>query len=269
MVEVVSVSDRLTKQKDLVRKQFAIQARAYPSTGKFRQTEKAQPIIDLARPTLRDNALDVASGWGFVALALSPLLGSVIGIDLTPEMVELAKMLAAGNAVSNAFFQVGDVENLPFASGTFDLVTCRAAFDHIDTPEKALREMKRVLGPSGRIVLYEFVAPAAPDKAAFYNRIEGARDPSHLHSMTMEEYRSLFQKCGLEERGRVVNLLKREFEAWMSYADAGDDTRQQVRSLLLDSIKGDRAGLAPRLQGGVLSFTHTCVAWLLVPTGPG
>jgi ubiquinone/menaquinone biosynthesis C-methylase UbiE len=267
MVDVVSLSNPLTDQKDLVRKQFAIQARAYPSTARFRHAEKAEPIIDLAKPTARDTALDVASGWGFVALALAPRLASVIGVDLTPEMVELAKKLAAGNAASNAGFQVGDAENLPFVSGTFDLVTCRAAFDHLADPEKTLREMKRVLGPSGRMVLYEFVAPAAPEKAAAYNRIEGARDPSHLRSMTVEEYRNLFLKCGLEERGRVVNLLKRDFEAWMSYADAPDDKRQQVRSLLLDSIKGDRAGLAPRLQGGVLSFTHTCVAWLLVPAG--
>src|SRR5262249_23720152 len=152
---------------------------------------------------------------------------------------------------------VGDAEALPFNSETFDLVLCRAAFDHLGDPEKALREMKRVLTPAGRIVLYEFVAPADPDKAAFYNKIESARDPSHRRSLTVEEYRNLILGCGLEERGRVITLLKREFEPWMSYADSSAETRQKVRSLLLDSIKGDRAGLAPRLQGGVLSFTHT------------
>jgi ubiquinone/menaquinone biosynthesis C-methylase UbiE len=265
MLDLISATDRLTVQKDLVRKQFAIQAQAYPSTASLRHAEKAEPIIDLARPTAGDYALDVASGWGFVALSVAPLLGSVIGVDLTPEMVDLAKKLAAGKAISNASFQVGDAENIPFASGTFDLVTCRAAFDHLSDPEKALQEMKRVLTPSGRIVLYEFVAPATPEKAASFNRIESARDPSYLRSLTVEEYRNLFKKCGLEERGRVVNLLKREFEAWMSYSDAGGETRRQVRSLLLEAIKGDRAGLAPRIQRGVLSFTHTCVAWLLVP----
>ena len=63
----------------------------------------------------------------------------------------------------------------------------------------------------------------------------------------------------------MVNLLKRDFETWMSVADADDSMRREVRALMLDSIKGDRAGLAPRLQQGVLSFTHTCVAWLLSP----
>lgn len=265
MLDFASVSDRLSNQKELVRKHFAIQALAYPSTAGSRHAEKARPMIELAKPAAHEFALDVASGWGFITLAVAPLVHSVIGIDLTPEMVDLAKKLAKGSAVSNATFQVGDAEDLPFKAGTFDLVLCRAAFDHLGDPEKALREMKRVLAPAGRIVLYEFVAPAASDRAFFYNRIETARDPSHLRSYTVEQYRHFIRECGLEESGRVINLLKREFESWMSYADASDETRQEVGSLLLESIKGDRAGLAPRLQGGVLSFTHTCVAWLLVP----
>jgi len=263
MMPLVQVPGRLREHKELVRKLCATQV--CPTTASFRQAQKAQPMLELAKPTPSECVLDVASGWGFVALAFAPLVRSVVGIDLTPEMVDLAKQLAKGSGVSNADFQVGDAEDLPFRPETFDIVSCRAAFDHLDDPEKALREMKRVLIPSGRIVLYEFVAPAVCDKAAFYNKIESLRDPSHVRSLTVGEYRNLIHKCGLEENGRVVNLLRRDFESWMSYVDSSNESRKQIWALLLDSIKGDRAGLAPRLQGGVLSFTHTCVAWLLVP----
>jgi SAM-dependent methyltransferase len=258
------VPDPVTERKDLIRKHFAIQARAYAGTAAL-LPEKAQPMLELARPGPDDAILDVACGWGFVALAFAPFVRSIIGVDLTPEMVDLAKRLAQGKGVSNVDYRIGDAEDLPFGAGTFDLVTCRAAFDHLGDPEKALLEMKRVLAPSGRIVLYEFVAPALPEKATIYNKIEGCRDPSHLRSLTVLEYRNLIGKCGLEECGRVINLLRRDYETWMSVADASDPARQQVRALLLNSIKGDQAGLAPRLQGGVLSFTHTCVAWLLAP----
>src|SRR6185295_9562116 len=129
MLDVASVSDRSIDQKELVRSHFAIQARAYPSTARSRLVEKAQPMIELAMPTGHEVALDVASGWGFVALAVAPRVRSVIGIDLTPEMVELAKKLAEGISTSNVDFQVGDAEDLPFKAGTFDLVLCRAAFD--------------------------------------------------------------------------------------------------------------------------------------------
>jgi len=254
----------LIDHKALVRKQFAAQARKYEATVRFRHAEKAQPMIELAKPTLGDSVLDVASGWGFVALAFAPRVRSVRGVDLTPEMVGLAKELAKRRGHSNVEYEIGDAEDLPFEANTFDLVTCRAAIDHLDHPEKALREMRRVLTPSGRIVLYEFVAPPDPQKAAHYNKIERLRDPSHVRSLAMEEYQNLIVTGGLEEQGKVINLLRREFEPWMSYADASEETRKEVRANLLDSIQGDRTGLGPRVQGGVLWFTHTCVAWLLV-----
>lgn len=264
---VMPVPDQFADPKDLVRKHFALEALAHGAYPKFRRAEKAQPIIELAKPSARDVVLDVASGWGFVAMALAPLVRSVLGIDLTPEMVRLAKTLAQESGAANLDYQIGDAEDLPLHAGRFDLVTCRAAFDHLADPGKALHEMKRVLAPGGRIVLYEFVAPAEPRKAALYNRIETARDPSHLRSLTVEEIRTLIRNCRLDEAGRVVNLLKREFDPWISGSGAGDDARDRVRALLEESIPGDRAGLAPRLQRGVLSFTHTCVAWLLTPRG--
>jgi SAM-dependent methyltransferase len=264
MTGVTSVPDHLSERKNLVRQHFALQARSHARTPTL-FAEKAQAMLDLARPEPEEAVLDVACGWGFVALAFAPFARSIIGVDLTPEMVDLARTLAREGGFSNVEYQRGDLEALPFGSGTFDLVTCRAAFDHLGNPQKALGEMKRVLAPSGRIVLYEFVAPALPEKAALYNKIERSRDPSHLRSLTVDEFRTLIRTCGLEERGKVVNLLKRDFEAWMSVAGAGDAEKQTLRSLLLDSIKGDQAGLAPRLQGGKLTFTHTCVAWLLTP----
>ena len=82
----------VSERKDLIRKQFAIQARTYPSTARL-LAEKAQPMLDLARPEPDESALDVASGWGFVALALAPFVRSVIGVDLTPEMLARARDL--------------------------------------------------------------------------------------------------------------------------------------------------------------------------------
>ena len=75
---------------------------------------------------------------------------SVIGVDLTPEMVDLATKLAKERGFPNVDCRRGDAEELPFETGRFDLVTCRAAFDHLASPEKALSEMKRVVArPDG------------------------------------------------------------------------------------------------------------------------
>lgn len=252
---------------DRVRRQSAIQALAYTETFPSRLVERVTPMMDLAKPTMWDSVLDVACGWGLVSLAFAPHARSVTGVDLTPEMLELAKKVATQKGVSNVEFQIGDVENLKFDPGSFDIVTCRAALDHFSGPEKALREMKRVLSPSGRIVLYEFVAPADLEKAHFYHQIETSRDPSHLWSSSIHDFEALFIRCGLEERGRVINLLKRDFDAWMSSGGTDKEGVARTRELIERTIPGDRAGLGPRIRGGKLGFTQTCVAWLLVPQG--
>jgi SAM-dependent methyltransferase len=226
-------------------------------------------MIELAHPVPEDSVLDVATGWGFVALAFAPLVRSVIGVDLTPEMVTLAKEVVRERGASNVDVQVADAEELPFGPGAFHLVTSRAAFDHLADPEKALREMKRVLDPGGRMVLYEFIAPSDLEKAHFYHEIEQARDPSHLWSSSLHEFEALFLKCGLLVQERVITLLKRDFDSWMSTVDRVGGKEEKVRHLLEESIHGDRAGLAPRLRGGKLTFTHRQVAWSLSPRGTG
>lgn len=80
---------------------------AYPGGGTNRAIEKIQPMVELAKPTMWDSVLDVASGWGFVALAFAPRVRSVTGIDLTPEMVQLGEKLAKERDVSNVDFKKG------------------------------------------------------------------------------------------------------------------------------------------------------------------
>ncbi len=253
--------------RDLIRKQFALQARAQALTGHLRREERVTPMIELARPRPSDRVLDAACGWGFVLQAFAPHVRSGVGVDLTPEMIELARTLAGARKIANVEFRVGDVEALEFAPGSFEIVTCRASFDHFCDPERALGEMKRVLAPGGRIVLYEYVAPADGEKARRYQEIELLRDPSHVRSSSVEQYEALFRGCGLEERGRVTTLFKRDFEEWMAPVQPDAETKSRTRKLLEDAITGDAAGLGVRQRWSRITFTHKCIAWCLAPRG--
>jgi ubiquinone/menaquinone biosynthesis C-methylase UbiE len=250
---------------ELLRKQFAVQARVYPRTAQYRHLESVVPMIELGRPDLSDRLIDVASGWGFVALAFAPLVKSVVGVDLTPEMVDLAQKLAAERGVANVEYQTGEVEDLRFGPASFEIATCRFTFHHFGDPKKALREMKRVLTPDGRVVLYDYLASSDEKKAKRLNEIESARDPSHVQTYSDPEFHRLFRACGLEVKGRIVTLMKRHFLHWMSFVDASDGVVKKTRKLLEDSMEGNKAGLGIRERQGDLSFTHTCVAWLLRP----
>ncbi|HXX93942.1 MAG TPA: methyltransferase domain-containing protein, partial [Planctomycetota bacterium] len=100
--------------KDLLRKQFAAQARIHAKTIQFRRTENVAPMIDLAHPKASDRLIDVATGWGFVPLAFAPLVQSVTGVDLTAEMVALARKVASDRGVKNVEYVEGDAEDLKF-----------------------------------------------------------------------------------------------------------------------------------------------------------
>ncbi len=255
----------LKAHKELLKRQFAVQAKAHPRTAKYRHTENVMPLIELAKPRAADRLLDVACGAGFVVLSFAPHVKSASGVDLTPEMVELARKGAAERGFANVEYVEGDAEDLRFGPASFEIVTCRLTFHHFSQPEKALFEMKRVLTPDGRIVLTDFLAPSDEKKADRLNEIESARDASHVRMYSDREFHALFKKCGLEVKGRIVTLWKRDFEPWMAFLDSGEAALKKVRKMLLDSVDGNKAGLGVRERAGLLTFTHTCAAWLLVP----
>ena len=255
--------------KDLIRKQFGIQAKHHTQTVKFRRGENVVPMIDLAEPKETDRLLDVASGPGHVATEFSGKVRAVVGVDLLAEMNAMARKRVADKGITNIEFIEGDAEDLKFPDGSFEIVTCRFTFHHFRDPVRALSEMKRVLVPGGRIVLYDFLASAEEEKAAVHNDIERARDPSHVRIYRLDQFLELFEKTGLSETGRVTTLLRRNYEEWMSYLGADKELLDQVRKKFEASVEGDATGLGVRFADGKIVFSHTCVCWRLAakPTG--
>ncbi len=251
------------RHRELLRKHFAAQARVHPKTVRYRHAENVAPMMGLAQPLRTDRLLDVACGWGFVPLEFRPHVASATGVDLVPEMVDLARKVARERGAGDIRYVRGDAEALDFPRGSFDIVTCRLTFHHFGRPLRALSEMRRVLAPGGRIVLYDYLASADRRRAKRHNGIERMRDPCHVKIYSVREFRSFFGRAGLKEQGRVVTLMKRDFDPWMDFVDADAERRRKVRRLLEESMEGNAAGLGPRLREGRLVFTHTCVAWLL------
>ncbi|MCZ7435221.1 class I SAM-dependent methyltransferase [Micromonospora sp. WMMC241] len=99
--------------------------------------------------------LEVAPGPGYLAIELARLGAyRITGLDVSRTFVALAGEAArrAGVVVD---FRQGDVHDLPFPAGAFDLVVCQAAFKNFVRPVRALDEMHRVLRPGGRAVIHD------------------------------------------------------------------------------------------------------------------
>ncbi len=99
-----------------------------------------------------DRVLDVATASGNTALAAARRRAIVTGVDITPALLERAKLRAAAESLI-VNFQPGDATALPFGDGAFDVVMSTFGSIFAPDPEKTAAEMSRVCRPGGKIAL--------------------------------------------------------------------------------------------------------------------
>jgi demethylmenaquinone methyltransferase/2-methoxy-6-polyprenyl-1,4-benzoquinol methylase len=113
---------------------------------------------------LQGTVLDVACGTGDMVLELQKHGCTVTGVDLSEEMLAIAK-----RKVENGMWKVADAEHLPFPDDSFDAVTCAFGVRNFVHLEQGLKEMLRVLKPGGRMVILELATPDSKLIRPFYN----------------------------------------------------------------------------------------------------
>lgn len=107
----------------------------------------ALEMVECAVPRA-SKVLDVGCGTGEMAATLMHSGYEVWGLDIAEPMIRHARHRCASNQ-----FHVGDIERLPFADNTFDAVVCLGIIEYLDSDERALREIRRILKPGGSAVL--------------------------------------------------------------------------------------------------------------------
>lgn len=122
-------------------------------------------LIARARLTAPDRVLDLASGTGDLAFLALPHVTRVVALDVTHRMLVLAKQKAVSARVG---FVTGDMTALPFPDGAFTVITTGYGLRNVPDLPQAIREMRRVLAPGGRLLSLDFNRPDPPLVRAVY-----------------------------------------------------------------------------------------------------
>ncbi|MEV3874153.1 methyltransferase domain-containing protein [Streptomyces sp. NPDC049906] len=173
--------------------------------------------------------LDVCCGSGVVGGAFRGRVGESIGLDLTPEMVELA---------STRLDRVdqGTVYDLPYPDASFDLVVTREVLHLLPRPERPLSEIFRVLRPGGQFIVGQIV-PYADEDAYWMYRVFKKKQPL-LHQMFSErEFRELLLGAGFGGLVMEEYLLWESIDRWIDTHETSPSHRREIQRLFHQAPK--------------------------------
>lgn len=238
--------------REAIVEQFTRQAVPFATAPSIRDEAALRLVVEFSECGPADTVLDVACGPGILACAFARIARHVTGIDITPAMLERARLLQAEQRLTNVTWREGDVLPLPFADASFTVVVSRFAFHHLLDPGAVLKEMRRVCAPGGTVMVID--SAPAPDKADAFNAMERLRDPSHTRALPVVEHLALFAQAGLGEPRRTFYRLEGELESLLSRSFPRPGDAERIRALFRAALADDALDVQARRVGEQIHY---------------
>jgi SAM-dependent methyltransferase len=228
---------------------WSAQARNWANFLERFHTPLYKSVFDRVGISHDTRLLDVGCGAGLAAQLAAELGAQVTGIDAAAALIEIAReRVPAGD------FRVGDMEELPYADASFDVVTDFNSIQHAANPVAALSEAKRVTREGGRIAMViwgrqddcEHVAVMTAVRALLPQRPAGTSSPFGLSEPGRLE--ALLERVGLlaDDSGEIASTFAWHDDetAWRAISSAGPTVmavryagEEKVKQVVLDSLK--------------------------------
>lgn len=200
-------------EKENVKQVFGKNKDAYITSTTHANKDDLQKLVEWINPNNTMTALDIATGGGHVAKVLSTQVRTVFSTDITKEMLENTSHYLQD--YPNIYFIIADAESLPFLDNSFDIVTCRIAAHHFPNIEAFIKEVHRVLKPSGRFLFIDNIAAEMDEYDCFINKLEKIRDYSHVRSHKISEWKIMFDKYDMQLLREVQRRKTLPFHEWV------------------------------------------------------
>lgn len=182
-----------------------------------------------------ETVVDLGSGGGFDCFLASQEVGpagQVIGVDMTPEMVETARENATTNDATNVEFRLGEIEHIPVADSSVDVIISNCVVNLSPDKPQVFREAYRVLRPGGRLAISDVVLTAEPpadfrtDPESVAACVGGASSIPALEAMLDE---AGFTEISIEPKAESAAFIRE----W-------DDERDLSEYLVSATIEGEK-----------------------------
>lgn len=237
---------------ELIIDQFTKQAAPFANLAAHSHEEAFKLLFALSNASEKDTVLDVACGPGLLTCEFAKVTSHVTGIDITPAMIEQAKILQQQKGLKNITWDIGDVTHLPYDDASFSLVVTRYSFHHMVDPASVLSEMKRVCIPYGHIAIVD-VTPQV-DKIGAYNHVEKLRDPSHVRALSFAELVEMIEKAGLVDHKVGFYKLDVELEKILQASFPKLEDVNKIRQLFAEDVKKDTLGVGSYYKENIIHF---------------
>lgn len=244
----------MSSHRELTIEQFTRQAAPFAQSKGHTDDGSLRLLIEMAELSADETVLDVACGTGIVACAFARTARRVTGVDLTPAMLEQARLLAAQLGLTNLSWREGDIETLPFPDASFTVVLSRYAFHHFLNPGVVLAEMKRVCQPGGRILIVD--AFISPEVSEAFNGFEKLFDPSHNRALNFDEMLKLMKDEGLQKIRAAHYEMEMELESHLaaSFPNQGDE--EKLRGIFRADIGVNRLGVGAHWRNDKIHYAY-------------
>jgi SAM-dependent methyltransferase len=181
---------------------------------------------------------DLGSGGGFDCFLAAREVGAegrVIGVDMTPEMIEKARTNVTKNEATNVEFRLGEIEHLPVADGSVDVIISNCVVNLSPDKPQVFNDAYRVLRPDGRLAISDVVLTAALPA-------DVRRDPESLSACVagasrISELKSMLHNAGFVE---ISITPKEESEEFIREWDDERDLSEYIVSASIEARKPEQ-----------------------------
>lgn len=205
-----------------------------------------------------ESVIEVGAGTGNFLSLFTGIGNPLVAADLTPGMLRVAR-----ERNPQLLLAAGDGARLPFADGSFDLVTSAHAMHHIPEPVPVLEEMRRLVRGGGRLLVVDLAAPDDPAEAARADEVMTIRDPSHATSLTVAALREALARAELKEIDHRIVDRRGLVSNWMWPGEFPEDRIAAVHAHVKEHWRELGMDLQP--EGEDFTYRDRRMMFLAVP----